>query len=134
MGLCTSVEVAGPGNDDPICLMSGLLSWHSRNDVPCGAATATAGTATTPYTSRRCVVPYHPSLSSGQSARRCSNVSPWFPRRCLEWMQVVWKETTSVGVAMAKCPGGRYFVVADYDPAGNSGAYEENVPRPTGGH
>lgn len=35
------------------------------------------------------------------------------------YTQMVWKNTTSVGIAKATCKGGETVIVANYDPAGN---------------
>ena len=41
--------------------------------------------------------------------------------------QVVWKETTAVGCGQRDCDGMTTWV-CNYDPAGNSGGYQANVP------
>ncbi len=35
------------------------------------------------------------------------------------YTQMVWKNTTQVGIALAKCSDGAIIIVANYDPAGN---------------
>uniref|UniRef100_A0A8C5AS14 SCP domain-containing protein n=1 Tax=Gadus morhua TaxID=8049 RepID=A0A8C5AS14_GADMO len=47
----------------------------------------------------------------------CSTLTCWFPLQA-HFTQVVWKETTEVGVGLAT-DGKRVFVVAQYRPAGN---------------
>ena len=58
--------------------------------------------------------------------------------------QVVWKASKDFGIGKAKTKDGKWFVVANYYPAGNmQGSYAENVfgpkdgkivvPRPEGG-
>lgn len=47
--------------------------------------------------------------------------------------QVVWRDSLTLGVGMAKNRTGQIFVVANYDPPGNFiGSFTENVP-PIGG-
>lgn len=49
----------------------------------------------------------------------------------LHFSQVVWKDTTDVGIAMAKGKKGMIFVVANYEPRGNTvGDFTVNVPKP----
>jgi pathogenesis-related protein 1 len=35
------------------------------------------------------------------------------------YTQMVWKNTTKLGIGVATCPNGNIFIVANYDPAGN---------------
>ncbi|KAK9882009.1 hypothetical protein WA026_018861 [Henosepilachna vigintioctopunctata] len=49
----------------------------------------------------------------------------------LHFTQVVWKESTELGIAMSKNKKGETFVVANYNPRGNfMGNFVRNVPRP----
>ena len=42
--------------------------------------------------------------------------------------QIVWKSSEEIGVAKAKSPTGKIYVVANYSPAGNIiGQFAENV-------
>jgi len=38
---------------------------------------------------------------------------------CGHYTQMVWKNSTTVGCGVAKCPDGNVIVVCNYDPAGN---------------
>ncbi len=40
---------------------------------------------------------------------------------CGHYTQIVWKNTTKVGCAIATCPDGMVIVVCNYDPSGNWG-------------
>ncbi|KAK0411550.1 hypothetical protein QR680_005708 [Steinernema hermaphroditum] len=45
--------------------------------------------------------------------------------------QLVWKDSKRVGVGIAKASSGMYFIVANYDPAGNvMGHFAANVAKP----
>uniref|UniRef100_H2YZD8 SCP domain-containing protein n=1 Tax=Ciona savignyi TaxID=51511 RepID=H2YZD8_CIOSA len=45
--------------------------------------------------------------------------------------QVVWKNSTEIGIGVATDGKGTLFAVANYAPAGNfRGQFEENVPKP----
>lgn len=62
--------------------------------------------------------------------------NPVFSTTTGHFTQVVWKSTTTVGVAVADCPAGSIFempsvfVVARYAPPGNvEGRFEQNVGR-----
>ncbi|KAL3285339.1 hypothetical protein HHI36_019447 [Cryptolaemus montrouzieri] len=49
----------------------------------------------------------------------------------LHFTQVVWKESTELGIAMSKNRKGETYVVANYNPRGNfMGNFVQNVPRP----
>lgn len=47
--------------------------------------------------------------------------------------QVVWRDSTELGVGMARNRNGEVYVVCNYNPAGNFlGSFTENVPPPGG--
>ncbi|XP_045465180.1 uncharacterized protein LOC123674262 isoform X2 [Harmonia axyridis] len=49
----------------------------------------------------------------------------------LHFTQVVWKESTELGIALSKNRKGETYVVANYNPRGNfMGQFVQNVPRP----
>jgi hypothetical protein len=51
-----------------------------------------------------------------------------FNTKTRNFTQIVWRETTSIGVAMVRTPEGVSVVVARYYPAANVlGKFEENV-------
>lgn len=56
--------------------------------------------------------------------------SPGFSSGTGHFTQVVWRDSTKLGIAKAQNSKGQIFVVANYDPPGNyQGQFEENVPR-----
>jgi hypothetical protein len=45
--------------------------------------------------------------------------------------QMVWKNSTELGIGRARDQNGKVFIVANYNPPGNYiGQFAENVPRP----
>ncbi|XP_063699506.1 venom allergen 5-like [Culicoides brevitarsis] len=56
--------------------------------------------------------------------------SPGFSTGTGHFTQVIWRESTKLGIAKVENSKGQVFVVANYDPPGNvQGQYEENVPK-----
>lgn len=50
---------------------------------------------------------------------------------CLHFTQLIWKNTTDLGVGLAKNKKGQTYVVCNYHPRGNyGGQFAENVPKP----
>jgi len=59
--------------------------------------------------------------------------SPGFSSSTGSFTQMVWKDTTEIGVGRAFGPQGQTFVIALYSNPGNvRGRYETNVARPKG--
>ena len=52
--------------------------------------------------------------------------SPQDPSPALHFTQMVWKETTKIGIGCAKS-GDMMYLTARYTPRGNFGSFEENV-------
>uniref|UniRef100_H2YZD9 SCP domain-containing protein n=1 Tax=Ciona savignyi TaxID=51511 RepID=H2YZD9_CIOSA len=56
---------------------------------------------------------------------------PGFKSGIGHFTQVVWKNSTEIGIGVATDGKGTLFAVANYAPAGNfRGQFEENVPKP----
>lgn len=44
---------------------------------------------------------------------------------------MLWKSSKEIGIGMARVPGGKTYVVANFDPAGNIvGQFKDNVVEP----
>ncbi len=50
-----------------------------------------------------------------RKTRKC--IGEWYT--CGHYTQIIWKSTTQVGCALARCPDGSVIVVCNYNPAGN---------------
>jgi hypothetical protein len=51
---------------------------------------------------------------------------PGYSMNTGHFTQVVWKDTTAVGCALAECPGGFNLYACEYEPAGNVMSFPPN--------
>ncbi|XP_053328941.1 Golgi-associated plant pathogenesis-related protein 1 isoform X2 [Spea bombifrons] len=83
------------------------------------------------YSSRAKELPGHEPVDSWYSEIKNYNFSkPGFGGNTGHFTQVVWKDSKEVGVGVATDGNGLFFVVGQYDPAGNitnPGYFEKNV-------